>query len=146
MKKLVFVIYHEPPCYPSAIRMFVPDDDQLSRRQLFTQALPRGLTGLFRGVLQARQELAEWAAGEAEPIYGWSRRGMRALDEIEERWRREDPEMYAGLKKAQAELPNYDDPADIDRYIAKLKERAQERWGADWLPGTQPPADGETPA
>jgi hypothetical protein len=72
--------------------------DEVSRRQLFTEALPRGLGGLLRGVLRARQELHELAAADAASLYRWSgispelREAMQAAREATEQLRREHPE------------------------------------------------------
>ncbi len=97
-------------------RMFKDGDRAFSRCQLFTEALPHGLTGLFRGRLHARQELREWTAAEAAPLYRWSRpspaviEALREVDAIGERLRRENPQLAAAWKAAREEMPDYSDP------------------------------------
>ncbi len=68
----------------SNARMFEDGDQAFSRRQLFTEALPRGLTSLFRGVLRARHDLREWTAAEAAQLYRWSRPSPAVIEALRE--------------------------------------------------------------
>jgi hypothetical protein len=110
----VFVSYPGVVPLPFAGRMFDDPEQAISRRQLFTEALHRGLGGLFHGPPQARQELYAWAAAWAAPLYAWARslgsetlEALRAMDEIREHRRREDPEWDAAVRAARLSSPTY---------------------------------------
>jgi hypothetical protein len=121
--------------------MFEDSEQALSRRQLFTDALPRGLAGLLRGALQARHDLQAWAAAESAPLSAWAmpqssatQEARRAVDELQDRRRRSDPERDAAVLAARAELPK--DPAERNQYLDQLAERlrAAVMGGADRAP------------
>lgn len=58
--------------------------DDLSRRQLFTEALPRGIGGLIRSVLQLRQGIHEWAGAEAAPLHSRAAPSSQLVDLLRE--------------------------------------------------------------
>jgi hypothetical protein len=104
-------------------------EQPLSRRQLLTDALPRGLAQLAGGLLKVRTDLAD-LAGLSDPHQARIRAQSRELDEIMERERREHPEWFV-------DLPDLSNPQAMQRHLDELEERARQwrREHPQWFGG-----------
>jgi hypothetical protein len=104
--------------------MFDQSDPAISRRELMTEVLLKGMAGLLRGLLRARRDIADSAAVEAAPLYRWSRlspevlAARRQLDKLDPHMRREHSEWYLGL-------PEQDDREGWDRWLDAQIERGR---------------------
>jgi hypothetical protein len=56
--------------------------DDLTRCYLFTEALPRGIGCLLRGVLQFRRGIHEWGSAEVARLYGWAVPSSELVDAL----------------------------------------------------------------
>jgi hypothetical protein len=116
----------------------------LGRRQLFTKAVPRGLAGILRGLLQACQDLGEWAAAAAVPLSGpaLSSELLASLPELDRQLRLEHPEFFT------EDVPDPRDREAFQRWIEERQERRrrerEERLARQ--PVTPDLAPGEPPA
>ena len=97
--------------------------DDLSRRQFFTEALPRGVGGLLRGAVQLRHAIHERASAGAAPLYHWATPNseltelLRELNASTQRLRLEHPEWFP------QDMPDLRDRDAIDRWIDEREER-----------------------
>jgi hypothetical protein len=128
VKKEVFVIYPAALLLPFPARMFDDPGDALSRRQLLTQALPRGLASLARGALELREQLSAQVADaiaprpalalDPEEVALW-----RDLRESQARLRRQHPDLFPDDEQ---EMP---DPGDSEAFWAWIRDGARRRAG-----------------